>query len=1637
MLSFYGRYSLLMIVVLSLSFGVSEVKAQADNYIFPDIAAPGMTTYFEIVASVAKGKNYFDNDGFYINSSSSKVRVEIISQQPAGIKIGQVGPIAVSWEGRLLSSTIFINPDVQPADWDWEKSGTYVILGVFVNNVKISEYRVDIVKPFPFGDKSGISETILGQGQLGKRSRRGAMIVDSMILANKVYTVSTNDPDASTAGNQAYLPFILISKGPIIGKGPITEINVNAVSIDGGPGGGGGAGAYSDVISTSGNGTNGGAGFTGGGPGGQNGSGLATNERKQAGIGSGSMFVDPLWGGMSINGVVGGSSTNAYETAGGGTGHPFGMSGEGCGDGAGCDPAGGYGAGSGYRQKQIGGSAGYATAGASSGGTSVNGGKVYGNNFGVPLAGGSGGAGGNPQSAFPAFTAHAGGGGGGGGAFRLQAENVKNVIIRANGSADPKGNGNGSVDPRGGGGSGGFIDFNTKLGFSAVNLETLGGGGGGKGRMRVNTNSNSGALPTVLNTSAGSFMQGFSVDTTMYLSKVLTKITGSAPFGVLSAKQMTIYLKHGDGDWSALGQPTNYDANGNWSYFIDLATYKKDITSNNKYFYLTCGVDVPSPSQVAYRFDPQVYFSQSASNVLIADLQPEIVTEKRKAKKIFVCNDELLQDTLWISNIGEGNLEVNLSNQMANSSSSGINFISPIGDKTLSPGDSLKLVFSFDPKGKNKGIYTDSLKIFTNEKSKGGIAYLVVAIDLDRYSAQTYDLGGKQIDTLNMGVICLGKVALKKFNLRNLTSVPITVSNFEFNKTKYTYDGFDLSNSVIGLINPNQNKELEVKFTKTVNVTFPNSIISLLYFYIPECAEPIDSLFVKLVVTETKLEVVSAAPTDFGELITGQSKTMTVKIKNNGPQDATLANNFTITPSSEFKIITTRPALPTTLKKDAEIEVDIEFTPNTEGDFSANFEFETVEDENLNTCFYRLSHAVIGKGIKSNFDYKPLVEMGLFYKCDDNKDTIITIVNKNAEKIKVSDVTVGSGDVNSFEASLVGDKNKEYALNDEISIKLTFKPQSAKVGLNSAKIKLNVLYIQTSAIESVVFSLEGKTEDDVTMVRENTLYFGIIPISVNSAPRKTMVYNKGELPRSYSYKQTDIDVTVSPAFFTIPPKDSVEISISINTSVEGMFSKQVVLVEEHCKKEQLIELYGEAAKSDITITPDNLNFGVKSPCMAGSMWVDVTNKGKVASTLVKAEILGVNANLFSIPTSAQNISIPAAGGNFRLDVDYTNPTKSKGSFSAELVITMLENSAEVVHNIPLTVEVKTGFAVSPNIIDFGSVVVKQTSTQNFTFEANSDWDIEVTNISFIPSPSEPAYQITASDLLNADLSQGKSFSWDIIFAPTVIGVYPEQKILVTYRMNHDLNCEETIELVINGTGAPAAKVFVGLDDFTFDPTSQEVKIPIKTKILSGILQLKQLSVDTLAISYNYSQFFPTKVENGDFISSIIADPTSKTATTFIKSNSFDLDTNESVNFSLIGTPMLGSVETADLIIENVVFNQENKISDKELENGSITTIVCKEGNNPRLLNNTSPMKLSVLASPTLIKFNCKTIEKGQHTVKIYNLSGQIIKEFLYEAQENGEEFEISVDSDQFVSGFYIIQFSSESRSKSVKISIVH
>ncbi len=580
-------------------FGTKAV-AQTISYIIPDIGSPAQNTYIEIIGPYNQDTN-FGADGIYPNNSGDAVRVVCVNNADTN-KI-KIGPVVVSWSGKLISTQIFVMPWVNANSTDWQllSPAFQIPLQVLLNGSNATNTDMFyIVQPQPAINTSGA--LILGNGGAGGiRSRRGAMIVSDFILnSGAAVTVSSTDCDPVSAGNQGFLPIHLISRGTVfVDNGASVSVNApGGQNTDGAVGGGGGGTESFTNCSPGAGGVNhSGAGFTGG--------GTELLEGEQPGEGSGSTppaCAIPGNGGIALNGALGGkgqSNCNSDQGGGGGgTGHPFGY-------GGGKDgQPGGYGGGSGFN--------GYGGGGFASDGTTpatVEFGKANGNMQSVPFAGGSGGGAG---VAGPGT--NRGGGGGGGGAASFHA--YFSSTLSASGTINANG-GNGVVGcggyRGGGGGSGGGIELGGKLnsiGAGTISVSGgnggVGGGGaggtGGAGRVRVDgpfaTNPTINPVPGI---NSSSSYNGPSTDTSRYVARSFN-LTGTG-----NGQAIRIYLKPITKPWQLVTTVTGYGTA--WSQNIVLPC--PDDT-----FLIAVAQEVLTPSVTQYTMEPAWVFSQAGANFL-------------------------------------------------------------------------------------------------------------------------------------------------------------------------------------------------------------------------------------------------------------------------------------------------------------------------------------------------------------------------------------------------------------------------------------------------------------------------------------------------------------------------------------------------------------------------------------------------------------------------------------------------------------------------------------------------------------------------------------------------------------------------------------------------------------------------------------------------------------------------------------------------------------------------------------------------------------------------------------------------------------------------------------------------------------
>lgn len=756
------------------------------SYMIPDIGTPGMNTYIEFVGIYNSNNCLGGGDGLLPNTIL-KIYPEKLSDTNRVI----FSPAVISWNGKLISAHAFVKPNAA--------LGAVPII-IENNGSKSNVDTFYIVAPQNISAQ--VNGGIIGEGTLGYRSKRGAMIVDSLVLLNGDYSISTKDPDNNVGnGNQGYLPFILISKGRVFIDQSVT-ISASATGKHGGPGGGGGGG-YGPTRNPSGlppipipgeADAPQGDGFTGGrsdvpaygspGPFGQ-GSGIGTT---------------------SLNKVNTSTDFSSNRIYGSGVGHPFDIDGRSGGAGqikvgAGVPPV--------FQSLYFGGG-GNATEGKGKIPLTDLNGQVIGNKMIVPLHGGGGGAG--------AALCDSIGGGGGGGIAIYSQKDVSIGIIKSDGARGR----NGAETPGDGlcsdallrgdasaGGAGGCVIVGSKVAIQISELSVSGGeagtkstsilqsvaGSGGAGRYRLDGKLLE--LPTLKTDSASKYL-GISLDTVSVVSSRNWKFTGRGNKG----DSVVIIIKGENSAW--LDNTPFRGVVGKDSSFSVLV----NLPNTDSNFYLVAYQKVNSTdlqSQTNVTKCPTLITTQSAAAYVKVVLVPELFCDKIKNLGTVKCS-ETITDSILVFNKGSVDLKITKADFVGTFLTE-YKFKNVTFPVVIKPQDSVFMPFSWSNNSNTNGDKSVTLSLTTNDNRNGFNPYNInINLVKDIFKA-----------TINTNLIAVGKLNfLKKSTFKlvyqNRGNTADTIKSVTEIFTSNFPKQIQLLNAPV-VANPNKDTDLNFEFT--------------------------------------------------------------------------------------------------------------------------------------------------------------------------------------------------------------------------------------------------------------------------------------------------------------------------------------------------------------------------------------------------------------------------------------------------------------------------------------------------------------------------------------------------------------------------------------------------------------------------------------------------------------------------------------------------------------------------------------------------------------------------------------------------------------------------------------------------------
>ncbi|MBU3679602.1 MAG: choice-of-anchor D domain-containing protein [Candidatus Kapabacteria bacterium] len=1560
-------------------------------YVLPDIGAPGTGMAVEIIAPFTAAGS-FGIGATYLNNPGDAVRVECVRAGDAAKLV--FGPINTSWNGRLLTTMAFVAPDVQPNDWDWTKlrAEFRIPIRVVVNNVASNIDTFYLVKPWPLGNVSTLTDRVLGQGALGRRSRRGAMIVDSLILARSAtYTVSTNDPDPSTDGNQGYLPFVLHAIGritaPRVADSIATEISVSGSGVLGGPGGGGGAGAYVNLNFNGQAGTDGGDGYTGGGPGGYN----FARTKKKPGVGSGGALpIAPLntYGSPSLNGTLGGESTISFENAGGGTGHPFGVSGIGCIERTGCLPVGGAGGGSGSQEGKRGGAGGYATAGETEVGF-TNGGNVVGNVNLVPLAGGSGGAGGNPDATRPVASS----GGGGGGAISIHGRELSNVRITARGGVPTR------QDLQGGCGSGGAVIAGARAVENVIQDVAVSVDGGtdftgtgtgrhltgGSGRLRVD-----GPLR-----GATAAWTGVSMD-------VLTRFTGVLTLsGSKTNDGVYVWIRGANGVWKEIVGPSQvYVPNDRWN-----AT--PAWPGSDSVVYAVAAASVPNPSTAVFVQQPALVFSQSAWNVIQRTKAPVLESDTIVNLGQLQCPGDVLRYNIIVRNPGPEPLRLT-SSQIGPLAGFAI-AQQPSFPTTLAPSQSAQFIITYTPQPGQIGIQRTELRIGYNDTLTRVIKLAADATP----STVSYIWRGLERDTLDIGRVCIGRPIVEPLTIRKIGKAPLTIIGFA--------SASPAAMSVSGTV-PIALRD-SISFAQ-ITLTFAAKragmqVVPILVRF-EECSTP-DTIYIRHTGVESQVTVIGNG--QFGDVRVGDRREAIFELRNTGSSELDIKRVPTV--PAPFSIVSITPTLPTKLLPGESLILVVAFAPTVVTRSTATL--TVVADSSALSCAGSVDLLLAGTGVISDVT---LSSNSLTYSptapCDSARQDV-TITNKGRTAFKILSPPVINGqNPTSFRWSGGPLRDTVLAPGESARYSVTFLGNQGPDGVKTAVFSLRT---DDQSIGVITISLNGQRAS-AALAGPRIVDLGLIRVGTSTSASFTYTNNSSLPLRVVSATVTGgTRIGVSPSQTVIDPGLQRSFTFTYTCRAEENVEDTVKLaIDQPCIDTISIIVRARGGSEQLS-SSQKINFGVKSECAKGLDSVVYVNSGALPIELVEVVgISGPDASAFRLMnTSAVTGQTLQPGEQRTVLVEFDPGSATDGVKVAYVTLRAKINDTLVNVICELKGERRTSLFITPSTMIFGQVSITSTSTQSLIFSNSGAEPLVISDVSLIGGASS-AFRVRSNPPAAMTIPPGGGFEVIVEFVPKQQRTYIDGVIIKL-----DKPCSDTKVLSLTGSGVVVVDVVASIPKIIESPARRDMRIPI-TATVTGEANRLDSAMFSFKLRYVSSMFALRDVVGGTIRRHEVLGG--------LAIVEFDLpprsiEPGGSVIADLLGDMTIGPVDSTDVIFTDATIAAPNVTARLTTNDGSIVSTVCEAGGK-RLITSSGRLRLAIQPNPVVSAGTVltETYERGSHILSLVGIDGTAREIDRWQHDPAQPVIEHPLPVDMISSGSYILVLETPSRRRILPCTVI-
>jgi uncharacterized membrane protein len=536
------------------------------------------------------------------------------------------------------------------------------------------------------------------------------------------------------------------------------------------------------------------------------------------------------------------------------------------------------------------------------------------------------------------------------------------------------------------------------------------------------------------------------------------------------------------------------------------------------------------------------------------------------------------------------------------------------------------------------------------------------------------------------------------------------------------------------------------------------------------------------------ISVEPADEVDFGNVETGQTRTASITLTNNGDADLTI-DRISVSEGADVGFaIDGGPIENVVLAPGDSLEVTVTVTPEVVGSLTGLFQVQSnANNEPV------VERPLIGTGTAVPLPVISVTPDQVNFgdvNMGDQVTADVQIENTGDADLIVTNVLITQGAASGFDVVGVPSAPPVLAPGVALTVTVVFAP--AAPGPVTAT--LSVLSNASNGVERrVPLQGTGGGVSELT-VSPLSIDFGNIAVG-NSGTGEIRIENTGTAPLnvappviSGSTGEFAVD-TAGPV--VLEPGEVVVVTATFTPSQAGAANATVAISSNADETpDATVELRGEGGVALIDLQPPNLTFAPQEIGQSQTLSIDVTNNGTLALNLVSVSIDEPSFVLGAVPTSV------APGATETIEVTFM-PDRDGDMGGVMTIDNNSANASQAVVNLSGTGTVPegAGLLVGPRVLTFGDTAIHESISLSIAMRSVGTTALTLFSLQL---GGANGFALAESPGLPLTLAPGESTTIAVAFSPDAPGSYLDQ-----LRIDSDDASDPLTDVSINGMGVNA------------------------------------------------------------------------------------------------------------------------------------------------------------------------------------------------------------------------------------------